>query len=59
MILKPQIFYVIANENARYNRNELELAIDIRSREGYLHFYRCVHFYNFTRLLQGVGRLTT
>ena len=26
MILMPQIFYVIANENVRYKRNELELA---------------------------------
>ena len=27
MILMPQIFDVIANENARYKRNELELYI--------------------------------
>ena len=27
MILMPQIFDVTANENARYKRNELELAI--------------------------------
>ena len=26
MILMPQIFDVIANENARYKRNELELS---------------------------------
>ena len=30
MILMPQIFDVIANENARYKRNELEFKILIR-----------------------------
>ena len=29
MILMPQIFDVIANENARYKRNELELNIKV------------------------------
>ena len=28
MILMPQIFDVIANENARYKRNELEFNLD-------------------------------
>ena len=28
MILMPQIFDVIANENARYKRNELELVVN-------------------------------
>ena len=27
MILMPQIFYVTANENGRYKRNELELSL--------------------------------
>ena len=31
MILMPQILDVIANENARYKRNELELALTIFS----------------------------
>ena len=34
MILMPQIFDVIANENARYKRNVLELHFNVKVYEG-------------------------
>ena len=38
MILMPQIFDVIANQNARYKRNELEL---------------CIYYFGVTSIFRG------
>ena len=53
MILMPQIFDVIANENARYKRNELELFFTcpyIRE-TNFLNIFTCEYIFSICPLL--------
>ena len=43
MILMPQVFDVIANENARYKRNELECIVSVWSSHEFPRIFHVLH----------------